>query len=379
MTSPKEAVRVAIAGASSLLGKELALWLEETHFPAIDIRLVDEEFVAGTLTEAGGEPAIIETVTEETVSSACDSAFRFTGSPEFSEAPCYRRRGAPRRSRGNRSGAADWPADANARRLWIPTLDAVLASPSTERPSPWREPAKLVSRSFHAARADAAISISEAWRSRPPDSSGLVMTALQPVSERGTEAIEELESQVVKLLSFQPVSQTVFDAQVGFNMLSSYGPESTIKLADARTRIAEESRRYLVGRAPVPAIMLVQAPVFYSHTFTAYAEFKSATALGDLTARLVGAGLRVVGASDEPPTNGKHRRRSATRTEATGTRSRHRNGCLAVGRGRQPARPGRDGSGHRGKAAGLVSSSSGTDFSLWGSVTKRSVCRQPKN
>ena len=126
------------------------------------------------------------------------------------------------------------------------------------------------------------------------------MTALQPVSERGPEAIEELESQVVKLLSFQPVSQTVFDAQVGFNMLSSYGPESTIKLADARTRIAEESRRYLVGRAPVPAIMLVQAPVFYSHTFTAYAEFKSAPALEDLTARLVRAGLKVVAVADEP-------------------------------------------------------------------------------
>ena len=51
MTSAKEAVRVAIAGASSLLGKELALWLEESNFPAIDVRLVDEEFVAGTLME----------------------------------------------------------------------------------------------------------------------------------------------------------------------------------------------------------------------------------------------------------------------------------------------------------------------------------------
>ena len=59
MTSPKEAVRVAIAGASSLLGKELNLWLEESNFPAIDIHPVDEEFVAGTLTEAGGEPAVI--------------------------------------------------------------------------------------------------------------------------------------------------------------------------------------------------------------------------------------------------------------------------------------------------------------------------------
>ena len=83
MTPPKEAVRVAIAGASSLLGKELNLWLEESKFPASDIRLLDEEIVAGTLTEAGGEPAIIETVTEESFERV-RFAF-FTGSPEFSK------------------------------------------------------------------------------------------------------------------------------------------------------------------------------------------------------------------------------------------------------------------------------------------------------
>ena len=82
MTSPKEAVRVAIAGASSLRGKELNQWLEESHFPASDIRLLDEEFVAGTLTEAGGEPAVIETVTAESFERV-RIAF-FTGSAEFS-------------------------------------------------------------------------------------------------------------------------------------------------------------------------------------------------------------------------------------------------------------------------------------------------------
>ncbi len=129
------------------------------------------------------------------------------------------------------------------------------------------------------------------------------MTVLQPVSERGPEAIEEMESQVVKLLSFQPVSQRIYDAQVGFNLLSSYGPESRIKLGDARARIANESRRYAAGRAPVPAVMLVQAPVFHSHAFTAYAEFKSAPALDDLVARLHAAGLKVASAKEEPPTN----------------------------------------------------------------------------
>jgi aspartate-semialdehyde dehydrogenase len=291
MTSPKEAVRVAIAGASSLLGKELRLWLEESNFPATDIRLLDEELIAGTLTDAGGEPAVIETVTEDSFERV--RFVFFTGSPEFSK-----RHAAEARRAGavviDLSGGLG--ADANAR-LWIPSLDSVLTSPTVTVPI--GEPQSLFV--VPSAPADAAISISAALASVGLER--LVVTVIQPVSERGPEAIEELESQVVKLLSFQPVSQTIFDAQVGFNMLSSYGPESGIKLADARARIAEESRRYLAGRAPVPAIMLVQAPVFHSHAFTAYAEFKAPPALDDFTTRLQAAGLKVARAKDEPPTN----------------------------------------------------------------------------
>lgn len=291
MTSTDGAVRVAIAGASTLLGKELKVWLEESNFPATDIRLVDEEFVAGTLTEAGGEPAVIETVSEDSFERV-RFAF-FTGSPEFSK------RHAPDARRGGAvvidlSGGLS--AEQNAK-LWIPALDAVLPPPAVE--SHGREPQSLFV--VPAAPAEIAISLSAALA--PIGLERIVVTFLRPVSERGQEAVEELEGQVVKLLSFQPVSQTVFDAQVGFNLLSRYGPESNEKLADARTRIANESRKYLAGRAPMPAISLVQAPVFFSHAFTAYAEFKTPPSLEDVTARLQGAGLKVAGAGEQPPTN----------------------------------------------------------------------------
>ena len=291
MTPPKEAVRVAIAGASSLLGKELSLWLEESNFAASDIRLLDEEFVAGTLTEAGGEPAVIETVTEDSFERV-RFAF-FTGSPEFSKRHAEEAKRAGAVVIDLSGGLA---AEANAK-LWLPSLDSVLPSPVVKL-APGEPQSTFV---VPSAPSDAAISISGALV--PAGLERLVVTVLQPVSERGPEAIEELESQVVKLLSFQPISETIFDAQVGFNMLSSYGPESRIKLADARARIAGESQRYLQGRAPLPAVMLLQAPVFHSHAFTAYAEFKSAPALDDLAARLQAAGLQLSRAKDEPPTN----------------------------------------------------------------------------
>jgi aspartate-semialdehyde dehydrogenase len=48
---------------------------------------------------------------------------------------------------------------------------------------------------------------------------------------------------------------------------------------------------------------VVQAPVFHSHAFTAYAEFKTPPALEDLVARMEAAGLKVAPASEEAPTN----------------------------------------------------------------------------
>jgi aspartate-semialdehyde dehydrogenase len=291
MTSPKESVRIAIAGASSLLGKELSLWLEEANFPSLDIRLLDEEIVAGTLTEAGGEPAVIETVSEDSFERV-RFAF-FTGSPEFSQrhAAEAQRAGAVVIDLSGGLGALA------AAKLWVPSLDSILPAPPVILPA--GEPQSIFV--VPSAPSDAVISISAALA--PAGLERLAVTVLQPVSERGADAIEEMEAQVVKLLSFQPIAQQIFDVQVGFSLLSSYGPESRVKLSDARSRISGETKKYLAGRAPVPAVTLVQAPVFHSHAFTCYAEFKSVPSLDDLAARLQSAGLKVARAKDEPPTN----------------------------------------------------------------------------
>src|SRR6266581_7314810 len=79
----RESKRIVIAGASSLLGAELKSLLEESRFAGWDLRLVDEELAAGTLTEAGGEPAVIQPVEEGSFELA--RLVFFTGSPEFSD------------------------------------------------------------------------------------------------------------------------------------------------------------------------------------------------------------------------------------------------------------------------------------------------------
>jgi aspartate-semialdehyde dehydrogenase len=295
MTPPREkvpgAARIAIAGASSLLGKELKILLEESKFPAAEIRLFDEEIVAGTLTEAAGEPAVIETVDEDSF-ERIRIAF-FTGSAGFSVRHAMQAR---------RSGAAvidlsgGISPEATAK-VWIPALDRLMPPPAIKPASGDPQSLYLVP----STPSDVAISISAALV--PLGLARLALTFFQPASERGPRAVEELESQVVNLLSFQPISKAVFDAQIGFNMLREYGEESVEKLRDGRARIVAEVQRYLAGRHPMPAISLVQAPVFYSHAFSVYTEFRTPPDLKTVAERLQAAALKVTPPEDEPPTN----------------------------------------------------------------------------
>ena len=70
MSTDRRAQKLVIAGASSLLGNELKSVLEESRFAGWDLRLVDEEVVAGTLTEAGGEATVIQRVEEDSFHGA---------------------------------------------------------------------------------------------------------------------------------------------------------------------------------------------------------------------------------------------------------------------------------------------------------------------
>ncbi len=70
MSADRNSERIVIAGASSLLGGELKTVLEESRFAGWDLRLVDEDVAAGTLTEAGGEAALIQRLEEGTFRGA---------------------------------------------------------------------------------------------------------------------------------------------------------------------------------------------------------------------------------------------------------------------------------------------------------------------
>jgi aspartate-semialdehyde dehydrogenase len=276
--------RIVIAGASSLLGAELKSLLEESRFAASDFRLLDEEIVAGTLTEAGGEPAVIRPVEEDSFNRA--TIIFFTGSAAFTKANLELARGS-----GavvvDLSGAVI--ADA-ATTIWFSNLELL-------RPAKSLSSQKLFS--IPSAAAMAAASLSLALAKFNPEY--LTMTALQPVSEYGRKGIEELEQQTGQLLSFQPVGSPFFDTQVGFNLLDRFGPASSENLSVARERHRREIIAIIGTSAKSPATQLIHAPVFYGSAFMFAAKLGAPAISEQLIAAAKSAGLFV--SADVAPSN----------------------------------------------------------------------------
>jgi aspartate-semialdehyde dehydrogenase len=295
MTSPGESRRIVIAGATSLRGKELVEALEQSKLGAAEFRLLDEEIVAGALTEAGGEPVVVLAVDEDSFEHA--QLVIFAGSANFAVTHV---------EEALRAGAVvvDMSGGLLGRtgaRVSIPSVDALLPpSADASASSSSRERAGRVYVSPNAA-ATVACSLSAALADWP--TCRLTVFLLQPVSERGSEGIEELEAQTLKLLSFQPIAQPVFDEQVAFNLLDRYGEASTERLSDAREMVALAVKTYLDGRAPLPALQVIQAPAFFSYAFSAYAEFDLPPDLAAVDARLEAAGLKFAAPGDPAPTN----------------------------------------------------------------------------
>jgi aspartate-semialdehyde dehydrogenase len=127
-----------------------------------------------------------------------------------------------------------------------------------------------------------------------------------PVSERDQAGIDELESQTASLLSFREIGRQVFDAQVAFNLLAHYGAGSKPRLHEIRATIARNVATYIAGRIPLPAIQLLQAPVFYGYAFAAYADLGadvSAELPKAIEASFSSLGGKIAAADDPSPDN----------------------------------------------------------------------------
>jgi aspartate-semialdehyde dehydrogenase len=288
MSLERRAQRIVIAGASSLLGAEVKSLLEEGRFAGWDLHLVDEEDVAGTLTEAGGEATLIQRVEDDTFKGA---RFAFlTGSAAFAK-QCF----APAKQAGaavldfSRASLSD--PDATP---WFPKIEA-LTGKTVEK--------KAGTYCVFSAGGTAVAALALALRRAGLQS--LVAVLFQSVSEAGRNGIEELETQTSQLLSFQSIGQQVFDAQAAFNLLPRYGPQSREDLRRSLLQMRAEVSAALDGSGidGSVAMNLVHAPVFYGQAFSVCVTLEGNADVSTLKQMCKDAGFMFAATDDPGPSN----------------------------------------------------------------------------
>ena len=288
MPADRNSQRIVIAGASSLLGGELKTLLEESRFAGWDLRLVDEELAAGTLTEAGGEAAVIQRLDEDTFHGA-RYAF-LAGSTAFGNL-CV---GPAREAKATIIDFTHATLSDPDATPWFPRIEA-LTGKSVARQA----------KTFSVFSAGGTAAASLALVLERFGLQRLVVTMFRPVSESGRPGIEELETQTSQLLSFQSIGSPVFGTQAAFNLLPRFAAESKEDLQREGLEIRAELSA-AVGDANEDAkisLNLVHAPVFYGLTFSACADLQEGADMGKLSSAFQEAGWTVGGSAEAGPSN----------------------------------------------------------------------------
>ena len=120
---------------------------------------------------------------------------------------------------------------------------------------------------------------------------------LQPASERGATAVDELQEQTVSLLNFQQVTHRVFHGQLAFNVL----PEIAASQGNEEL-IHQQLRQLLNPEIPAPRVNVVQAPVFHSHSISLFVNLIAQAGVKEIAYELQKGAVEVVfHSSDDPP------------------------------------------------------------------------------
>src|ERR1700678_1028753 len=121
--------RAAIVGAATLKGKEVAEMLNERHFPAADVRLLDDDESIGQLEAAGDEINFIQSVRAEQFTHV---DFTFFAADAESTRNNWKRARDAGSAIIDLSGALEEEAGANVRSLWIERERGEMAQPELQ-------------------------------------------------------------------------------------------------------------------------------------------------------------------------------------------------------------------------------------------------------
>lgn len=286
---PEKPMKIALVGASTLIGKALGDELANSAFASADLYLLDGADEVGKLVTAADEVAIIQQLEDDSF-DRCDFAF-FAGAREQTLQYWMRALKAGARVI-DLSGALEQEPGVIVRAPWLQEESLMSAANSTQSipAGPDLQTRAVVSAhpvsvllALLARRSQSAAPLRNLWA-----------TLLQPASEYGHAALEELHQQTTNLLSFQPLPTEVFGSQTAFNLAVSLGSEGRVRLMDAFETIRRDYEKILPGQIAPLALQVVQVPVFHGYALSISLEFNQPVSFETLMEALAGPHVRIL-------------------------------------------------------------------------------------
>ena len=289
-------VRIAIVGAGSLAGKELAEALEEGGpFASAQLVLLDDAEALGRIEAIGDEVAVVQAIEPDSFANI-DYVF-FTAS-RAQASTHWRAAAAAHASIIDMTGALEGEPGVLLAAPWLQEALESPAGPAPDLYTPALVPAQIsaMSLALVLARiqdvgADAG-AVRSAWA-----------TVCLPASEHGRAAVDELHQQTVSLLNFQGLPQELFDMQVAFNLSPSLGEAAKPDLLAISTMLRRHYGLLSGGRLPQLATQVIQVPAFHGCCISVGLELETAVPLEHVEAALSGAHVDLMPGENDPPNN----------------------------------------------------------------------------
>ncbi len=282
--------RIAIVGAASIRAKQLNESLSESGFAAAEVLLLDDQQAIGQLEVVGDEMTVIQPITQDSFERV-DFTF-FCGSTELT-----RRHWQSAQRAG--SSIIDLSAELEGEAgvlVCAPWLYEAMGEGSAAIAPNLRTPAVVPA---HPAALVMALLLERLQRVGAIHLASA--TVMEPASEYGRAALDELHQQTVALLSFQSVPTEVYDVQVAFNAVAAFGENAKVGLADGEARIRRHYALLSGGRLPQVSLQLVHVSVFHGHSFSILVEFEKPVTVEQIEASLSAPHIEVIlGDADAP-------------------------------------------------------------------------------
>jgi aspartate-semialdehyde dehydrogenase len=288
--------KIAIVGAASLRGKELNDALSESPFGAADFLLMDDEAALGQLESVGDEVTFIQRIEPSSFANV-DFVF-FAGNQDVTRKHWQNAHKAGA-SIIDMSYALESEPKVLVRAPWVQDESREEANGGmTEAAPDLQTPAVVPAHSAAVALALLLLRIKSVANIRTASA-----TVLEPASEYGRAALDELHQQTVSLLSFQSLPKEVYDAQVAFNLLPALGESAKVNLGASEARVRRHYEILSAGHLPEVAIQLLHAPVFHGYGISLALSLDEPVTLEHLEAALNGEHVDVVLGDSDPPSN----------------------------------------------------------------------------